>query len=216
MNKHVIIVLLMMVTNVISAQPETERYVYFTKGQQATIILPITPDRDKGIYYKLDRCENSQIIFVEEPNPQAFIPYIIIPKEDFNIDLCTLDLEGYLLGEVEINGISFTGYYHTDYVGCRDGYYYIIIDNTPDCSKEDRNNNCPIIGALRAYIEVDWRLYPGEIIEEISLRDNTTCVKHLSVQSLNGGRSIYNLAGKRVNASYKGIVIQNGRKVIAK
>ena len=200
----------------ISAQSEPERYVYFTKGHRATIILPITPDANKGKYYRLDRCEESQIIFVEESHPKARVPYIIVPKEDFCIDLNTLGLEGDLLGEVAINGISFIGYSHTDYVGCRDGYYYMLIDDTPDCLKEGDNNDCPIIGALRAYIEIDWRIYPGEEIETITLKDNTTYMGHHSNQLLNGARCIYNLKGVRVDEPKKGIYIQNRKKLIVK
>lgn len=48
MNKHVILIILLMMSIGISAQSEPERYVYFTKGHRATIILPITPDANKG------------------------------------------------------------------------------------------------------------------------------------------------------------------------
>lgn len=216
MNKYVLFVFFLLASIRVSAQPATEGYVYFTKGQWATIILPIAPDTDKGIYYKLDRYENNQIIFVEEPRPQARTPYIIVPKEDFYIDLSTLDLEGYILGKTAINGISFIGYCYSDYVGCKDGYYYIIIDNTPDCYKGD-NLDYPIIGALRAYIEVDWRVFPGEKIEEVILMTNTTSMRLLPVKTQNKAERIYDLQGRRLSSEpSKGIYIQNGRKHIGR
>ena len=47
-----------------------------------------------------------------------------------------------------------------------------------------------------------------------SARDNTTGIKAARTTKVDG--VIYNLAGQKVDASYKGIVIQNGRKRIAR
>ena len=127
-------------------------FVTFTKGQMATIILPTEPDASKGKFYRLDRCEKGQIIFEEEPNPKARTPYIIVPNEDFSIDLSTLELNGLSRDTVAIEGISFIGSYVRDEFCCQDGHYIDIIDTTPDCMEDES-----VIGALRAYLEVDWK-----------------------------------------------------------
>lgn len=49
----------------------------------------------------------------------------------------------------------------------------------------------------------------------IYLYDNTTSVQGIRQQPIDKTHT-FNLAGQRVNASYKGIVIQNGKKVIVK
>jgi len=202
----------------VTAQSTTSGQVVYTKGQQATIILPVAPDANKGVYYKLDRCENNQIIFIEEPSPQAKVPYIIVPKEDFNIDLSTLDLDEYTFDKVAIDGISFIGSYHSDYIGCKDTHYYIIIDNTSDCQRESEYPNDPIIGALRAYIEVYWIAYPNDGKEmEVKLENNITSIEQPSFQLQNDTMFIYDLQGRRISDKpSKGIFIQNGRKVVIK
>ena len=199
-------------------QQLTKEYVSFRKGQQATIITPTTPDADKGTYYRLDRCENNQIVFVEEPSPQAKVPYIIVPKEDFNIDLSTLNLEELALDKVSIDGISFVGSYHRDIIGCKDSHYYIIIDSTPDCVKEGEEQEYPIIGALRAYIEVSWIAYPNDGNEmEVKLENNITSINQPSARLRNNVMCIYDLQGRRISDKpSKDIFIQNGKKVVIK
>lgn len=68
--------------------------ITFTEGQMATIILPTEPEASKGKYYRLDRVEEGKIIFEQELQPRAHVPYIIVPDEDFSIDLNALDLQG--------------------------------------------------------------------------------------------------------------------------
>ena len=67
MKRNVLFVLVLMAYIYASAQS----VVSFTKGQPATIILPIAPDAEKGKYYRLDRWENKQLVFEEERHPQA-------------------------------------------------------------------------------------------------------------------------------------------------
>ena len=50
-----------------------------------------------------------------------------------------------------------------------------------------------------------------EVLES-SVRDNTTGIK--AVKASKSDDTIYNLAGQRVDASYKGVVIKNGKKYI--
>ena len=122
----------------------------YSKDQMATIILPTEPDASKGRYYRLDRCEKGKIIFEEELSPKARIPYIIVPKEDFCIDLNTLDLDGLPRDTVSVKGASFIGSYCHEELSCQDGFYIDIIDATPDCQADDSNQRKAIVGALRA------------------------------------------------------------------
>ena len=134
-------------------EKEETEVVTYTKGQQATIILPVTPDAGKGKYYRLDRVEDYQIIFEEEPHPQARVPYIIIPNEDFSIDVSTLDFTGIWRDSTNIYGVSFIGTYVKDVIGYKDSYYYYTIDATSDC-RNDMNRYNVYVGALRAFIQV--------------------------------------------------------------
>ena len=134
-------------------EKEETEVVTYTKGQQATIILPVTPDAGKGKYYRLDRVEDYQIIFEEEPHPQARVPYIIIPNEDFSIDMSTLNLTGFRRDSTNIEGVFFIGTYVKDVIGYKDSYYYYTIDATSDC-RNDMNRYNVYVGALRAFIQV--------------------------------------------------------------
>ena len=210
--------------------------VTFTKDQMATIILPTEPDASKGKYYRLDRVEDNQIIFEQELQPQARVPYIIVPDEDFSIDPSTLDLEGLIQDEVSIEGISLIGSYHREELPALTGgdgeesSYIDLIDTTSDCGvtiSAETGKEVLFIGALRAYLIVSWDdpINPGGARSpkdklEIVLKDHKTGVG--DAQRLNDKgqmkNDIYNLAGQRVDNSKlpRGIYIEDKKKVFKK
>ena len=53
------------------------------------------------------------------------------------------------------------------------------------------------------------------ILKEVEVFEKTTTARMKSAKpAKSSGDSLYNLSGQKVNASYKGIVIQNGKKVV--
>ena len=196
--------------------------VSYTKGQMATIILPTEPDANKGKYYRLDRCEDGKIIFTEEFQPKAKVPYIIVPNEDFNIDLNTLDLEGLTKSSVSVGGVSFIGSYNHAEFNCEEGYYIDIIDKTTDCHVDDANLRMVTIGALRAYLKVSWddpyrqggtRGVRNKLA--IVLEDNPNSIA--KVKSENDNDGIYDLQGRHLlSKPAKGLYMQNGKKFMVK
>lgn len=53
------------------------------------------------------------------------------------------------------------------------------------------------------------------IIQEVELLERTSAAAIRSIQTEGGSNNaIYNLSGQRVGPSYKGVVIQNGRKIV--
>lgn len=192
----------------------------------ATIVLPTTPDASKGKYYRLDRCEDEKIIFEEEPNPKAHVPYIIMPNQDFSIDLSMLDLTGLSQDTVSIQGIDFIGSYTSEKLDNQEGFYIDIIDTTPDCSLSpsvETEKGAFLIGALRAYLIVSWEdpYHPGGTRGrgqkmEIVLHDDDTGIAPKFSSA--GEGAIYDLSGRKVFGSQlpKGIYIQGGRKKIVR
>ena len=217
-------------SNNILALPET--LVSYTEGQMATIILPTDPDPELGKYYRLDRREDGKIIFEEELAPKAHVPYIIMPKEDFIIDLGTLDLEGCYRDSVSADGITFIGSFVSEEIDYVENCYIDIIDITPDCREDDLCIEKPIIGALRAFLRVDthWedpynpggtRSMEAQKKLPIVLHDNTTAINDIWQEETGNGKTsdgaIYDLSGRKIfNALKKGIYIQNGKKILIK
>ena len=199
-------------------QKEKEPVTY-TEGQMATIILPEEPDASKGKYYRLDRYEDGQIIFEQELQPQAHIPYIIVPNEDFSIDLSTLDLAGCYRDTVSVAGISFIGSYVSETFDYPDGFYIDFIDITPDCRFDE---SC-VIGALRAYLLVRWddpynqggTRVPPLNKRGIVLRDYETGISMPSVS--NKKNTLFDLQGRKLQGKpSRGIYIENRKKVLVK
>ena len=195
-------------------EKETAESVTFTKDQMATIILPTAPDASKGKYYKLDKCEDNQIVFEQETQPQARTPYIIVPNEDFSIDMSTLDVAGLSPDTVTVGGISFIGSYVRtelpaltggDGGGSSSSSYYDIIDQTPDCQGAASSTEMSIVGALRAYLVVTWddpidyggTRSPQEKMELVLLDEGDSISRPTPDPSRNGGE-VYDLSGRRV------------------
>ena len=210
-----------------------ENTVSYTKDLMATIILPTEPDASKGKYYRLDRCEKGKIIFEEELSPKARTPYIIVPKEDFCIDLNALDLDGLLRDTVSVKGASFIGSYSHEELSCQDGFYIDIIDATPDCQADDSNQRKAIVGALRACLIVNWDdpYNPGGSKgitgkRELVLNDNPNGIESLIPDpSPREKGTIYDLSGRKVNSQFsilnsqlkqKGLYIKDGKKILIK
>ena len=193
--------------------------VTFTAGQIATIILPTAPDASKGKYYRLDRYEDGQIIFEQELQPQAHIPYIIVPNEDFSINPRTLDLTGLSRDTVSIAGISFIGSYVSETFDYQEDAYIDFIDITPDCRFDE---SC-VIGALRAYLLVRWddpynqggTRVPPLNKRGIVLRDYETGISMPSVS--NKKNTLFDLQGREIDKiTQPGIYIGNGQKILIK
>ena len=197
------------------AGSEPKEYASFTKDQIATIILPTAPDPEKGKYYRLDRSEKNQIIFIEEPTPQAHTPYIILPSENFSIDLSTLNLVNSHSEVVSVPGVSFIGSYIREELYCPDGCYIDIIDRTPDCIEAPSYKDKSIIGALRAYLRVSWEdpYNPGGT--RSATRSGTTKIKKAIVleDNPNGTNGIGGIQNSKSKIQDDAIYDLSGRRI---
>ena len=210
-----------------------ESPVTFTAGQMATVILPSETDARKGKYYRLDRVEAGQIVFEQELQPRAHVPYIIVPFEDFSIDPGQLELEGLKPDTVSVDGISFIGTFRRDEIDSKDGLHVEIIDATPDCSllpAEGQGERLAFAGTLRAYLTWHDPYNPGgskgpQEEMKIVLHDHGTGILSPGPSPEGEGRrdaTIYDLSGKKVNGkwlngkSHKGIYIKDRKKWVTK
>ena len=209
--------------------PALTEPVTFTAGQMATIILPTAPDASKGKYYRLDRVDGTEIVFEQELQPRAHVPYIIVPFEDFSIDPGQLELEGLKPDTVSVDGISFIGTFRRDEIDSKDGLHVEIIDATSDCSPlpaEGQGERLAFVGTLRAYLTWHDPYNPGgskgpEEEMKIVLHDHGTGILSPELSPEGEGRmdaTIYDLSGKMVNGKWlngkspKGIYIKDRKK----
>ncbi len=214
------------------ALPNYTEPIAFTAGQMATIILPAEPDAGKGKYYRLAGCKEGEIVFEQELQPRAHVPYIIVPHEDFSIDPAELELAGLTGDTVSVDGVRFIGTYVSEALpslgGDGGGFYYDIIDQTSDCSfsLSGETGMQAVVGALRAYLLVDWRTAgwndpyaqggtksPWEKMP-IVLRDDATsiggCPQMVNGKSSNG--KCYDLQGRRISEKpSRSIYIEDGK-----
>ena len=209
--------------------------VTYIKDQMATIILPTEPDASKGKYYRLDRCEDNQIIFEQELQPRARVPYIIVPVEDFSIDPGALNLEGLHSDTVSIEGVSFIGSYVREELPALTGEdgvessYIDFIDTTPDCGPSisaETGKESLLIGTLRAYLIVKWDdpidhgspSVPPFGKKEIVLKDFKTEINSLTPDPSPRRGEVFDLQGRRIDNSKlpRGIYIKDKKKVLIK
>ena len=201
-------------------EKEAATEVTFTEGQMSTIVLPTEPDAGKGKYYRLDRVEEGKIIFEQELQPRAHVPYIVVPSEDFSIELGAQEVEGLTGDTVSVEGVSFIGTYHREEINPKEGFSVRIIDTTPDCSHlpVEEQGVSLYVGALRAYLLVHWDdpYNPGGTKAptdkmEIVLRDNPNSLQMVNDKSSNG--KCFDLQGRRLSGKpAQGLYIEKGQK----
>ena len=213
MKRNVLLLFTWMAFVISFAQTPPEGHVYFFKGQVATIILPTTPDADKGKYFRIDRWEEGKIVFEQELLPQAHVPYIIVPNEDFSIDTNTLNLAGLMADGATIEGVEFIGIYVSNNIWFTESSLFFLLDTTPDC--ENRKDLLYIrVGSLRAFFKVLWRFgHTWEKLEYVlHSTDGTNSMNALVSDSQTGTRKVirdkclyiiqdgetYSVEGKRI------------------
>ncbi len=203
--------------------------VFFAANQMATIILPTKPDASKGKYYRLDKVEGKEIVFEQELQPRAHVPYIIVPNEDFSIEVSAMELDGLRSDTASVEGISFIGTYRKEEVESQEGFYIELIDTTPDCSfsaSGEAGREVYTIGTLRAYLLVHWDdpYHPGGTKApaekmEIVLHDNGTGIESIQNSKFkvqNEDAAIYDFSGRRLSKLQRGVNIIEGRKLMVK
>ena len=108
-------------------------------------------------------------------------------------------------------------YYATDVNGNQvqiyNGFHDTAFDNLDTFVGSKAYDVTGIIVAYqsKSMTEPIYEIYPVEIQESSS-----TGITEVSVNSLDVNAPIYNLAGQRVDATFKGVVLQNGKKFINK
>lgn len=188
----------------------------FTTGNKSTVCLPFALTTAEataaGTFYELASIEEGTLHFNEVAEPQAYVPYVFEPAtaNPFN-NLTNKTIEASKEATTTISGATFVGTLaHIDNLADGSDTLYGFNAANGEFVKVGSNVS---IDAFRAYIAV-----PGASAAKLAARfgDETSGITSYENDNQNKNRNAYNLAGQRVDANAKGIVIINGKKYINK
>lgn len=188
----------------------------FTVGRKSTVCLPFALTADEaiaaGTFYELASIVDGTLHFNEVAEPQAYVPYVFNPATDQPfVNLTNKTIEASKEATTAIDGATFVGTLaHED--NLNGGSETLYGFSAADGSFVKVGSNVSI-DAFRAYIAV-----PGASAAKLAARfgDETSGITSYENDNQNKNRNAYNLAGQRVAANAKGIVIINGKKYINK
>lgn len=196
----------------------------FTKDQPSTVCLPFALTAEElanvGKAYTLSAVSGSKATFTPAAAIEAYKPYLLIPSAS-----------GKLLEEIaaakDITAVpaeaktSVSGSY--SFVGTLQAKESVKTPNTEvygfsaDGGKFVRVGENASIDAFRAYISVPTTALSTAASRSIDIDfGGTTGINEIQNAHSSSAAATYDVAGKRVDKNYKGVVISNGKKMIQK
>lgn len=196
----------------------------FTQGQPCTVCLPFALTAEElanvGKAYTLSAVSSSKATFTPVEAIEAYKPYLLIPSADGKLlekIAATKDITA-VPAEAKISvsgGYSFVGTLQAKESVKTEGkevYGFSAKDG-----KFVRASNKASIDAFRAYISVPTAALPTAASRSIDIDfGGTTGINGIQNAQSSSAQATYDVAGKRVSKSYKGVVVRNGKKMIQK
>lgn len=196
----------------------------FTQGQPCTVCLPFALTAEElanvGKAYTLSAVSSSKATFTPVEAIEAYKPYLLIPSADGKLlekIAATKDITA-VPAEAKISvsgGYSFVGTLQAKESVKTEGkevYGFSAKDG-----QFVRASNKASIDAFRAYISVPTAALPTAASRSIDLDfGGTTGINGIQNAQSSSAQATYDVAGKRVSKSYKGVVVRNGKKMIQK
>lgn len=196
----------------------------FTKDQPCTICLPFALTADElakvGKAYTLSAVSGSTATFTPVQEIKAYTPYLLIPFASDKL------LEN-IVAPKDITAVPAEA--KTSVSG---GYYFV---GTLQAKKSVKTPNTEVYGfsakdgkfvhasdkasidAFRAYISVTTTALSTAASRSIDIDfGGTTGINEIQNAQSSSAAATYDVAGKRVDKNYKGVVIRNGKKMIQK
>lgn len=197
----------------------------FTKDQPSTVCLPFALTAEElakvGKAYTLSAVSGSKATFTPVQSIEAYKPYLLIPSASGKL------LEEILLAAKDIADVpdeaktSVPGGY--SFVGTLQAKKSVKTSNTEvygfsaDGGKFVRVGENASIDAFRAYIAVPTAALSTAASRSIDIDfGGTTGINEIQNAQSSSAAATYDVAGKRVDKNYKGVVIRNGKKMIQK
>lgn len=196
----------------------------FTKDRPSTVCLPFALTAEElakvGKAYTLSAVSGSKATFTPATAIEAYKPYLLIPSDDGKLleniaaakDIADVHHEA----KTSVSGsYSFVGTLQAKESVKTEGME--VYGFSANEGKFVHAGNKASIDAFRAYISVPSTARPTAASRSIDLDfGGTTGINEIQNAHSSSAAATYDVAGKRVDKNYKGVVIRNGKKMIQK
>ena len=196
----------------------------FTMNQPCTVCLPFALTAEElanvGKAYILSAVSGSKATFTPVEAIEAYKPYLLIPSADGKLleeiaaakDIADVPAET----KTSVSGsYSFVGTLQAKNSVKTEGME--VYGFSASEGKFVRASNKASIDAFRAYISVPTAALPTAASRSIDIDfGGTTGINGIQNAQSSSAQATYDVAGKRVSKSYKGVVVRNGKKMIQK
>lgn len=195
----------------------------FTKDQPCTICLPFALTADElakvGKAYTLSAVNGSKATFTPATAIEAYKPYLLIPSDDGKLlenIAATKDIADPVEAKTFVpGGYSFVGTLQAETSVKKDGME--VYGFSASQGKFVHAGSNASIKAFRAYIAGPSTAHSTAASRSIDIDfGGTTGINEIQNAHSSSAAATYDIAGKRVDKNYKGVVIRNGKKMIQK
>lgn len=196
----------------------------FTKDQPCTICLPFALTADElanvGKAYTLSAVSGSTATFTPVQEIKAYTPYLLIPfaSDKFLENIVAPKDITAVPAKAKTSvpgGYSFVGTLQAETSVKKDGME--VYGFSANEGKFVHAGNKASIDAFRAYISVPSAALSTAASRSIDIDfGGTTGINEIQNAHSSSAAATYDVAGKRVDKNYKGVVIRNGKKMIQK
>ena len=196
--------------------------VCYKRDKIATIVLPVAPDTSWGRYYSPDRSEyhGKSLVFLRRVlEPQAGIPYIFIPHDDFELRIADYDrrcklpeTSAFPFGNAKKEPCELCGNYFDIETHFTENWDVFGIGENTECEK--LWNWAPIrFSPLSAYFRFDILMSSLDLVFE----DEELSVELMGQHNEQDALRLFDLQGRRVVGQPRaGVYIRDGRKTVVK
>uniref|UniRef100_UPI003FF0FFCD hypothetical protein n=1 Tax=Segatella copri TaxID=165179 RepID=UPI003FF0FFCD len=196
----------------------------FTQGQPSTVCLPFALTAEElvnvGKAYTLSAVNGSTATFTPATAIEAYTPYLLIPSASGKLlekIAATKDIaKAPTVVKTSVSGsYSFVGTLQAETSVKKDGME--VYGFSAKDGKFVHASDKASIDAFRAYISVPTTALSTAASRSIDIDfGGTTGINEIQNAHSSSAAATYDVAGKRVDKNYKGVVIRNGKKMIQK
>ena len=196
----------------------------FTMNQPCTVCLPFALKAEElatvGKAYTLSAVSRSKATFTPVEAIEAYTPYLLIPSANGKLLANIAETKNITDVPAEAK-TSVSGSY--SFVGTLQAKESVKTEGkevygfSAKDGKFVRASDKASIDAFRAYISVPTAALPTAASRSIDIDfGGTTGINGIQNAQSSSAQATYDVAGKRVSKSYKGVVVRNGKKMIQK